>query len=68
MLEKISNEESNKQTLSMTKEAKAVNKSSISLVLNPAAGSGSLPAIKEEVAGWNGFKNLLTMLKSGNGV
>ena len=68
MVEKISNEEANKQTLSMTKEAKAANKSSISLVLNPGVGSGSLPAIKEEVVGWNGFKNVLTMLKSGKGM
>jgi hypothetical protein len=56
MVEKISNQEENKQSLTMTKEAKAASKASISLVLNPASGSNALPAIKEEVAGFNGSR------------
>lgn len=68
MVEKRLHQETNKQTLVLSKEAKAMKNSAMVSVLNPASGSNNPPAIKEEVLGWNGFQNVMCLLKSGKGL
>jgi len=67
MVEKVTKAETQNQLLSMSKEGKSQKSSSISLCFNPSSGSSATPMIKEEVVGWNGFQNLLTLIKSGKG-
>lgn len=67
MVEKVSHNETKNQLLQMSKEGKSLKSSAISLCFNTSSGSGSTPMIKEEIVGWNGFQNLLTLIKSGKG-
>ena len=67
MVEKVSHNETKNQLLQMSKEGKSLKSSAISLCFNTSSGSGGTPMIKEEIVGWNGFQNLLTLIKSGKG-
>jgi hypothetical protein len=68
MVEKVSHHEIQNQMISMSKEGKSMKSSAISLCFNPSSASSSTPMIKEEVVGWNGFQNIMTLLKSGKGI